>query len=160
MMGLGKLANMVVAADREGFQIFVHAIGDRAVRETLNVFEQAMRVNGRRDSRHRIEHVELAHPDDQARFASLGVIPSMQPLHCSACIEDYLVDRLGEPRGGTAYPWRYFVDNNAHLCFGTDWPAIDMLEPNPLENIFGAVTRTLPENYGKPIWHPEQRLDS
>ena len=153
-----KLLPQVLAADAQGFQVLVHAIGDRAVRETLNIYERVAQANGRRDSRHRVEHVEVVRPDDQRRFAELGVIASMTPVHCTACIEPYLQDRLGEPRGRYAYPWRSFVDRGVHLCFGTDWPAIDLAEPDPLKQIFAAVTRTTPEGYGGAVWHPEQRL--
>jgi len=153
-----KLLTQVLAADAEGFQVLIHAIGDRAVRETLDLYAAAADVNGRRDSRHRIEHVEVAHPDDQRRFAELGVTACMTPRHCTACIEPYLKDRLGERRGRRAYPWHGLLDRGVHLCFGTDWPAVDMAAPDPLEQIFAAVTRTTPEGYGGAVWHPEQRL--
>jgi predicted amidohydrolase YtcJ len=152
------LLQKAARADALGFQILVHAVGDRAVRETLDVYEQVARINGRRDSRHRIEHVEVAHPRDQQRFAKLGVIPCMTPVHCTACIEDYVDDRLGEPRARHAYPWRSFVDTGAHLCFGTDWPAVDLAAPDPLQQIFAAVTRATPQAFGRLAWHPEQRL--
>ncbi len=152
------LLEQVLEADAQGFQLLIHAIGDRAVRETLDIYEEAARVNGRRDSRHRIEHVELAHPEDQRRFAELGVVANMTPLHCTACIDAYIKDRLGEPRGGYAYTWRGFVDLGVHLCFGTDWPAVDLVAPEPLQQIFAAVTRTVPEAYGGAAWHPEQSL--
>jgi predicted amidohydrolase YtcJ len=152
------LLDQVREADALGFQVHIHAIGDRAVRETLDIYERVAQDNGRRDSRHRVEHVEVAHPEDQKRFAELGVIANMTPLHCTACIGDYVEDRLGEPRGGHAYVWRNFVDLGVHLCFGTDWPAVDLADPNPLEQIFAAVARTTPEAYGGTVWHPEQRL--
>ena len=152
------LAEQVIEADAHGFQVLIHAIGDRAVRETLDIFERAAQVNGRRDSRHRIEHVEVVHPNDQKRFAELGVIASMTPVHCTGCIDAYIKDRLGESRGSHAYIWRNLVDMGVHLCFGTDWPAVDLAEPDPLKQIFAAVTRTTPQEYGRPVWHPEQRL--
>ncbi len=158
MMDVEEMAQWVIRADAAGFQVITHAIGDRAVRETLDIYARTMQENGRRDSRHRIEHIELAHPADQPRFAQLGVIPSMQPLHCTACIEDYMIDRIGKERGVYSYVWRTFVESGAHLCFSTDWPAVDLQKPNPLENIFGAVTRTLPHRYGKMDWFYEQHL--
>jgi hypothetical protein len=82
----------------------------------------------------------------------------MTPLHCTAVIDTYIKDRLAEPRGGHAYAWRSLVDQGAHLCFGTDWPAVDMSAPDPLQQIFAAVTRTTPHAYGGPVWHGEQRL--
>ncbi len=158
MMDVEEMTQWVIQADAAGFQVITHAIGDRAVRETLNMYERAMQKNGRHNSRHRIEHIELAHPADQPRFAQLGVIPSMQPLHCTACIEDYMIDRIGKERGAYSYIWRSFVESGAHLCFSTDWPAVDLRKPNPLENIFGAVTRTLPHRYGKMDWFYTQHL--
>jgi predicted amidohydrolase YtcJ len=152
------LEQQVLEADAQGFQLIIHAIGDRAVREALNIYDKAAQTNGRRNSRHRVEHVELAHPRDQARFAELGAIACMTPLHCTACIDEYVKDRLGEPRAGYAYPWRGLVDRGVHLCFGTDWPAIDLPVPDPLKQIFAAVTRSTPQTFGQPVWHGEQRL--
>jgi predicted amidohydrolase YtcJ len=154
-----RLLDEVLAADAAGFQVIIHAIGDRAVREALDIFERTAQVNGRRDSRHRIEHVEVVHPADQPRFAALGVVANMTPMHCTACIDAYVKERLGEPRGGTsAYVWRNLVDSRAHLCYGTDFPAVDSRDPDPLQQIFAAVTRTTPDRFDRPVWHPEQRL--
>jgi predicted amidohydrolase YtcJ len=153
-----ELLEKVTRADALGFQVLVHAIGDRAVRETLDIYEQVAHINGRRDSRHRIEHVEVAHPRDQQRFAQLGVVPCMTPVHCTACIEDYVQDRLGEQRTHYAYAWQSFLDKGAHLCLGTDWPAVDLASPDPLQQIFAAVTRATPSSFGRFEWHPEQRL--
>lgn len=74
-----RFAEACIEADRMGLQISIHAIGDRAVRRVLDGYEAARRANGRRDSRHRIEHIEVLHPDDLRRFRQLGVIASMQP---------------------------------------------------------------------------------
>lgn len=152
-----KLIEQVVEADRQGFQLVIHAIGDRAVRECLNVYERVVQLNGTRERRHRIEHVEVVHPQDQERFAHLGVVASMMPMHCTADLEGYIKSRLGEPRAAYGYPWHNFINLGVHLCFGTDWPAIDLKDPNPLEQIFAAVTRTTPEAYPN-SWHPEQRI--
>jgi predicted amidohydrolase YtcJ len=152
LLGLAK------DADAHGFQVITHAIGDRAVRETLDIYEKIADINGKRDSRHRVEHVEVAHPRDQDRFVKLGVLPCMQPVHCTACVDDYVIDRLGEERGGQAYAWKNFVKMDAHLCFGTDWPAVDLAAPSPLESIYGAVTRKYPGKPREHTWHPEQRL--
>ena len=152
-----KLTEQIIEADRQGFQLVIHAIGDKAVRECLNIYERVAKLNGTRQRRHRIEHVEVVHPQDQERFARLGVVASMMPMHCTADLEGYIKSRLGEPRAAHGYPWRNFVNLGVHLCFGTDWPAIDLKMPNPLEQIFAAVTRTTPESYPK-SWHSEQRL--
>jgi len=150
-----KLIPMVIAADRAGFQIAVHVIGTRAVRTMLDIFEQAQEVNGKRDSRHRLEHIESSHPEDRPRFAQLGVIASMTPVHCTADLEGYYISRLGE-NGHYGFAWKSFLDHDVHLCFGTDWPAVDLQSPSPLEQIFAAVTRCTPQNYGKLNWHLEQ----
>ena len=155
-----ELAQRVLEADAAGFQVVIHAIGDRAVRETLDLYERAGRVNGKRDSRHRIEHAELIHPADVARFAALGVIPSMTPVHlCAPSVGEYLHAGVGSLRGEHAFTWRALVDAGANLCFGTDWAAIELERPNPLEQIFAAVTRIPPqEPDGGPLLNPEQCL--
>ena len=91
---------IAVEADRLGLQIFVHAIGDAAVRRTLDGYELAREVNGARDSRHRVEHIETIHPDDLPRFAELDVIASMQPLHSPLSIDepDVWPSRVGPER--------------------------------------------------------------
>lgn len=152
-----KLSPLVIAADREGFQIAAHAIGTRAVRTMLDLYERAERANGRRDRRHRLEHIEASHPDDRPRFAKLGVIASMTPVHCTADLEGYTISRLGE-NGHYGFAWRSFLENGVHLAFGTDWPAVDLKDPSPLEQIFSAVTRCTPQNYGRLEWHLEQCL--
>ena len=146
---------LVIKADRAGFQVASHVIGTRAVRTMLDIYEQAQQANGTQSSRHRLEHVEASHPDDRLRFADLGVISSMTPLHCTADLEGYYISRLGE-NGHYGFAWRSFLNQGVHLAFGTDWPAVDLKEPSPLEQIFGAVTRCTPKNYGKLKWHLEQ----
>ena len=150
-----QILPLVIEADRAGFQVASHVIGTRAIRTMLDIYEQAQKVNGKRDSRHRLEHVEASHPDDRPRFAELGVVSSMTPLHCTADLEGYYMSRLGE-NGHYGFAWRSFLDQGVHLSFGTDWPAVDLKEPSPLEQIFGAVTRCTPRNYGKLAWHLEQ----
>jgi hypothetical protein len=159
VMDLDEYTELVYAFDASGFQVITHAIGDRGVREVLNAYENAGKINGRRDSRHRIEHVELVHPDDQERFTQLNVIPSMTPLHSGTSDpEYYLTDRIGTVRETNAYLWRKLVDAGAHLCFGTDWPCIKIDHPDPLKQIFTAVTRRPPEDPDLAPWHPEQAL--
>lgn len=145
-----------IEADRQGFQVIVHAIGDRGIRRVLDIYEKARKTNGDHGQRHRIEHVEVAHPDDQKRFARLNVIASMTPLHCTADIDAYIKSRLGESRSPSAYAWRNFIDLGTHLCFGTDWPAVSLQEPDPLKQIYSAVTRLAPNSQAGPAWHPEQ----
>lgn len=142
-----------IEIDRRGLQISVHAIGDAAVRLTLDGFEAAQAVNGRRDSRHRIEHVELLHPDDVHRFAELGVIASMQPQHppgAPGLPLEPTTTIVGEARWPTAYAWRSIVETGAAYCFSSDWPIVTV---EPLVGIMAAMTR---EPWGADV--PDQRL--
>ena len=122
-----------------GLQISVHAIGDAAVRRTLDGYEAARRVNGTRDSRHRIEHVEVLHPDDLPRFRQLDVIASMQPLHSP------LAGHFAEPPPGVilheeqlplSFAWRTIRDTGATLVFSTDWPVVPV---EVMPSIKGAI---------------------
>ncbi len=153
-----ELAEVALKADEAGFQVVIHAIGDRAVHETLNIYEKCAAKNPPRERRHRVEHVEVAQPGDQKRFAELGVIPCMTPVHCTKDLKGYVISRLGEPRGANGYAWRNFLDLGVPVAFGTDWPATDLPQPAPLDMIFAAVTRTTAENIDDEIWHPEQRI--
>lgn len=150
-----EMERQVLEADRLGFQVTTHATGTRAIRTMLDIYEKAGQVNGQKDARHRIEHVEACHPDDLPRFAQLGVIASMTPLHLTAEMEAYYIPRLGD-KGHYGFQWRSLIESGAHLCFGSDWPSLTWKDPSPLANIFGAVTRSTPENYGKLEWYPQQ----
>ena len=149
-----EFEKMVVAVDKAGFQIGIHAIGDRANHWVLNAYRKAQQLNGRRDSRHRIEHAQVLGDDDIARFAKLGVIASMQPTHC---ITDkrFAEKRIGRQRCKGAYAWRRLMDAGAAIAFGTDYP----VEPiNPLEGLYAAVSRK--DRAGEPGdgWFPDQKL--
>ena len=153
-MPYGEFEKIVVALDKAGFQIGIHAIGDRANHWTLNAFEKAQELNGKRDNRHRIEHAQVLHSDDIARFAPLGVIASMQPTHC---ITDkrFAEKRIGPERCQGAYAWQRLLDAGAAIAFGTDYP----VEPiSPLEGLYAAVTRK--DRAGEPGdgWFPNQKL--
>jgi predicted amidohydrolase YtcJ len=149
-----ELEKMVLAADKMGFQIGIHAIGDKANNWVLNAFEKAAQVNGKRDSRHRDEHTQTVQLSDIPRFAQLGVIPSMQPTHC---ISDKLFyeKRVGYERCKGTYAWRSFVDAGSVLAFGTDY----QVEPlNPMEGLYAAVTRKDRLGEDGEGWFPEQKL--
>lgn len=133
--------DMAIRADRLGLQIFVHATGDGAVRRTLDGFEAAQQANGRRDSRHRIEHIELIHPDDLPRFAELGVIASMQPAHVPLQTPDdpdVWPARVGSERWGRSFAWQTLREAGARLAFGSDWPVAPQ---NPLLGLHAAINR-------------------
>ena len=135
---------LAIAAERLGLQMFVHAIGDAAVRRTLDGYEAAQRANPQRafgQSRHRIEHIELIHPSDLPRFAELGVIASMQPLHAprDASGSDVWPLRVGRARWPLSFAWQTLREAGAHLAFGSDWPVVS---PSPLQGVQAAITRT------------------
>ena len=149
-----ELEKMVIAADKMGFQLGIHAIGDKANNWILNAFEKAIDVNGRRDSRHRDEHTQTVMLSDIPRFAQLGVIPSMQPTHC---ISDKLFyeKRVGYERCKGTYAWRSLIDAGSTLAFGTDY----QVEPlNPMEGLYAAVSRKDRLGEEGDGWFPEQKL--
>ena len=131
---------MATEADRLGLQIFVHAIGDAAVRRTLDGYASAQLSNGKRDSRHRVEHIEVVHPDDLPRFAELGVIPSMQPLHAphSASGHDLWPSRVGVERWDRSFAWNMVRNAGAMLVFGSDWPVVSQ---SPIRGLYAALNR-------------------
>jgi predicted amidohydrolase YtcJ len=149
-----ELEKRVLTADSMGFQIGIHAIGPKANNWILNACEKAIEKNGRRDSRHRIEHAQILIESDIPRFAELGVIPSMQPTHC---ISDkrYIVKRIGEERSRWSYTWRSLIDAGSILAFGTDYS----VEPlNPMEGLYAAVTRKDRMGEEGEGWIPEEKL--
>jgi predicted amidohydrolase YtcJ len=154
MIPYEKFENMVVKADKMGFQIGVHAIGDKGNFWVLNAYEKAQQVNGKRDSRHRDEHTQVLQLSDIPRFDLLGVIPSMQPTHC---ITDkrFCEKRIGTERSKGAYAWRSLAGAGSMLAFGTDYP----VEPlNPMEGLYAAVTRKDRLGEEGNGWFPEQKL--
>jgi len=153
-MGYEDLEKQVIAADRLGFQIGIHAIGTKGNHWILNAFEKAQTLNGRRDSRHRSEHAQILTDDDIPRFASLGVVASMQPTHCITD-KNFAEKRLGRERCRGAYAWQRLLDGGAHIAFGTDWPVEPM---DPLEGLYAAVTRKARGGEPGDGWFPDQRL--
>ncbi|WP_158964727.1 amidohydrolase [Chachezhania sediminis] len=130
-----------IDADRRGLQISVHAIGDAAIRSVLDGYEAAQKANGKRDSRHRIEHLELVHPDDLDRIRDLGVIASMQPSHPPGAMDFPLqpwCDRVGANRLKDAFPVRALKDRGVKFAFASDWPVADV---DPMRGVQAAVTR-------------------
>ncbi len=143
-----------LAADKMGFQINIHAIGDRANAETLNIFEKLKIENGDRDRRSRIEHAQHLRVQDIPRFGKLGVIASMQPTHA---IDDgrWAWKRLDEKRLKGTYAFRSLLDSGAVLAFGTDSPVASL---NPLIGIYAAVTRRTLDDKNPNGWLPEQKI--
>ncbi|MER9233392.1 amidohydrolase [Mesorhizobium sp. M0622] len=134
-------AEVAVEADRRGLQIAVHSIGDGAVRAVLDGYEAARRKNGRRDSRHRVEHIEVTTAADVPRFAELGVVASMQPPHPPGAMDFPLeptLSRIGRERWPLSYAWRTLKQAGAHVVFASDWPVSRV---DPILGIQAAVLR-------------------
>ena len=153
------MVELVSTASRAGFPATIHAIGDRAVHDVLDVYETVRRVEAdqgipRAARRHRIEHVQIIHPDDAGRLAALDIIASMQPIHATS---DYPVaDRYWGARSRWAYNARLQIDQGVRVAFGSDSP----VEPfDPLKGIHAAVTRRRADGSPGPEgWYPDLRL--
>ncbi len=137
----GRFRELAIEIDRRGLQIAVHAIGDGSVRAVLDGYEAALKANGRRDSRHRIEHIEVISAADVPRFRELGVVASMQPQHAPGGMDFPLeptVSRIGRDRWPLSYAWRTIKDAGAHMPFASDWPVSPI---DPMRGIRAALTR-------------------
>jgi len=151
-----ELKEVVVALAAEGFQVHVHAIGDRGTREALDAFAAA-RGDQRADLRHHIAHLQVVHPDDVPRFAELGVAANAQALwaYHEPQMDDLTIPFLGEERATWQYPFGGLHRAGARLVMGSDWP---VTSPDPLAAIHTAVTRTSYGDEGAPFL-PEQAVD-
>lgn len=147
-----SLNAMVSASAFKGFQVCTHAIGDAAVRYTLDAYEQAHQENSNPDARHRVEHAQVISPVDIPRFAELGVIASMQPTHATSDMY-WAEDRLGPDRIKGAYAWRALLTSGARLTFGSDSPVENI---NPLWGIYAAVTRQDHTGWPENGWRTEE----
>ncbi len=148
------LHQWIAGADQAGLQVAVHAIGDRAIRLILDVFEQVAVEQGDRDRRFRVEHAQHIHPADIPRFAQLGVIASMQPYHA---IDDgrWAEPIIGLKRCETTYAFRSLLDSKAHLAFGSDW---FVAPPTPLLGLDASVTRRTLDGKNPSGWIPRQKI--
>ena len=137
------LADAVTRLDAAGFQVHVHAIGDRAVREALDAFAAARAANGDTGHRHHIAHLQVIHDDDVARFAELGVTANLQPLWAAyeRQLTDLTIPFLGPERSDRQYRFGDLFRYGARLAAGSDWP---VSSPDPLAGIHVAVNRRLP----------------
>lgn len=139
----------------KGFQVCTHAIGDAANRMVLDAYAQAQHdVPQARDARLRIEHAQVLAPEDIPRFAKLGVIASMQPVHCTSDMP-WAENRLGPERIKGAYAWRSLLKTGVHLPLSSDFPGETL---NPFYGIYAAMTREDPQGNPPGGWYPEQRL--
>jgi predicted amidohydrolase YtcJ len=156
----------VTGLDAEGFQVHIHAIGERAVRETLDALEAARHSNGANDHRHHIAHIQVVHPDDIPRFHGLEVVANAQPLW--AALDGQMVDLtipfLGPERSGWQYPFATLVRSGARLAFGSDW---SVSSANPMWEMTIAVHRKVPRRHAemvgeratKETFLPDERID-
>ncbi len=149
-----KLRAMAIERDKAGFQLNFHAIGDRANRIALDVFEAVRKANGPRDRRDRIEHAQVVAPMDFQRFAELKVIASMQPSHQTTDMR-WAEDRIGSERIKGAYAWNTMLKNGVRLAFGTDYP----VEPiSPFRGLYACVTRERPQGGPRNGWEPQEKI--
>jgi len=151
------LKEAVTALDASGFQVHFHAIGDGAIRQSLDAVEAARKANGPSDHRHHISHLELIDPEDIPRFGELEVIADFQPLWAIA--DDYIKDLtlpfIGEQRARWLYPLESVRKSGGMLAFGSDW---SVSTANPYHQIEVAVTRMDPENADDDVFIPEERI--
>jgi predicted amidohydrolase YtcJ len=153
-----ELLDAVTRLDAEGFQVHMHAIGDRAVRESLDACEAARTANGVRDSRHHIAHVQMIGPDDVPRFAALDVVANCQTFWACASpqVLELTIPFLGDERAGWLYRFGDLQRAQAKLAFGSDW---GVSTPNPLLEMEVAVTRINPDRRHDDVFLPDQCLD-
>ena len=151
-----KYRDLVVKLDSAEFQLYTHAIGDRSVREVLNAYEYASMRNKRKDQRFRIEHIEQVQQEDIPRFASLGVLPSMQPIHADPGTVDVWGRNVGAERLPNSFVWNSMIKSGATLVYGSDWPACISL--NPIHGLHSAVNRQTIKGVPDGGWVPEQRI--
>jgi hypothetical protein len=149
-----ELNAAVVAADKEGLQVWLHAIGDRGVRMALDAHAAAARANGPRDRRGRIEHIETVQAADVPRFGELGVIASMQPLHANPDNNNLNVwqRNIGPERASRAWAWRRIQETGGRLAYGSDWPVVTS---DVFRGLYCAVTRKTKEGTPAGGWLPQ-----
>lgn len=151
----GDLDRIVQRLDASGFNLHLHAYGDRAVRDGLDAIARAMEASPPRERRHRLSHVALVHPDDLPHFSQLGVTADIQPQWAWMSAERQLeCESLGKKRCRHLLAFRDLFDSGARVVAGSDWPSESM---NPLYAIQVAITRRPPDGDG-PSWNPEQRV--
>jgi predicted amidohydrolase YtcJ len=154
MQPLDGMRRRLIGADKAGLQLCIHAIGDAAISQVLDLFSDVIRANGPRDRRLRVEHAQHMAAKDFARFAAMNVIASVQPYHA---IDDgrWAERRIGAERIKTTYAFRTFLDRGVHLAFGTDWNVAPL---NPMLTLYAATTRATLDGAHPNGWVPEQKI--
>lgn len=152
-----KYKKFVAELDKNGIQVFTHAIGDRAIRVALDAYEDAAKKNGTKDARHRIEHIEDISAADIPRLGHLGVIASMQPLHAYPNEDTFeaWVPSVGPERAQRAWAWHSIQAAGGVLAFGSDWPIVTL---SPWPGLQNAVTREAADGEPKGGWIPAERI--
>jgi len=151
-----QFARTVTIADKLGLQVYTHAIGDRAVRMALDGYQAAQQANGTRDRRHRVEHIETIHPNDMPRFAAIGVLPSMQPIHADPSGIEIWSACIGPERTQRGFAWRSIEKAGGRLVFSSDWPA--SISVDPIRGIHSAVNRRTTSGLPPQGWIPQERV--
>ena len=151
---LDDLRSWIEGADSAGLHIAVHAIGDSAIRDLLDIYLDVVEANGPRDRRFRMEHAQHIHPDDLHRFAAQDVIASMQPYH--AIDDGRWAERvIGPERARTTYAFRSLIDSGARVAFGSDWY---VAPASPILGIHAAVTRETLDGDHPGGWVPAEKV--
>ncbi len=151
-----RYQKLVQELDRKGFRLLTHAIGDRGVREALAAYGATGPLDPFKETRHRVEHIEMISPDDLDRFALVGVMASMQPIHADPGTIAVWQDAVGEERLPYSFAWNSLLKADAQLVFSSDWPAA--ISPDPLRGIHVAVNRRAPDGFPQGGWVPEQKV--
>jgi len=154
LMDENKLYKITKSALENGYQVCVHAIGDRANFLALSAFEKAIKETGVKNHRLRIEHAQVLRLEDMRRFSELGVIPSMQPTHATSDMY-WAEKRLGPERVKGAYAWKSLMRKGSKIAGGSDFPVEN---PNPLWGFFAAITRFDHNAFPEGGWHPDERM--
>lgn len=148
-----QLQEWVTAADKEGYQIKFHTIGDGAVRLGLDLYENAQKENGKRDSRHTLEHIEVIAPGDIPRFKELGVLPSVQPYHMALMPRESHTERVSEKKFPFIYPNATFFNEGNVMPYSSDYPIVPL---NPMLGLYHAVTR---KDYSlEKTWNEQEKV--
>jgi predicted amidohydrolase YtcJ len=151
-----EFSDVLTRIDKLGFQVFIHSIGDRGVRTSLDALAAVQRNNGLRDSRHQLVHVEAISPQDIPRFRELGVTACMQPRHSAPDITGQWARAVGPERSQYAWALRSLRDAGAPLAFASDWNVAEM---EPVIGIYTAMTRKGLDGEPAAGWIPAQAID-
>ena len=152
-----EFAAMAQRLDKEGFQIHIHAIGDKAVRAGLDGLEAARKANGPSGNRHQMAHLEMVDPEDMPRFQALDVTANFQPywLYEDVWLENNTLPYIGPERAKRLYQIKTLTDGGARLALGSDWP---ISSPDPFLGMMVAATHKNPKKPQYPVWEPEERV--